>query len=76
MILHSDPTRDDSQCADQLYRRCLGREATDAERHSAIDWVSNYSIELTEGDVSRQRLQAWSAFARVLLASNEFLFAE
>jgi hypothetical protein len=50
-----------------LYRKLLQRYPTENERHLFIEFLSGYP-----GD----DMEKWSALARVLLASNEYLFVD
>ena len=61
---------------DRLYRRCLGRAASDAEQQQARDFLAVYTAELESLPAENRPLQALAAWARVLLASNEFLYVE
>lgn len=54
------------QRASWTIRHILGREATTDEQQRADLFVNDHGDEE----------QAWSAFARVLLSSNEFLYLE
>ena len=58
------------------FELALGKSATTKEIRSATEFLARYILELgrsTEGDAQKQ---AWEAFSRVLLTSNEFLFVD
>jgi hypothetical protein len=62
----------------QAYRMALAREPVDRELDGATDFLARYRRQLAADGVDvgeRQRL-SWSAFARTLFASNEFLFVD
>ena len=56
----------------------LGRSATGEEVAEFLKFVERYREQAVRNNVpaDQQAEQAWSAFARVLLTSNEFLFVE
>ena len=58
------------------FELALGKSATTEEIRSATEFLASYILELgspKEGDAQKQ---AWEAFSRVLLTSNEFLFVD
>jgi hypothetical protein len=61
---------------DSLYRRVIGRQATNGEWKRARAFVLSYADGIEDDDLSRKekRIQALSRFAQALFASNEFLF--
>jgi hypothetical protein len=59
---------DDSARLDEVYRRCLGRRPTAAERELARRF-----LDTTAGDERKQR---WAGWVRVLMASNEFVYVD
>lgn len=61
---------------DRLYRRCFGRAASDEEQQQAREFLAVYTSELESIPAEQRPLQALAAWARVLLASNEFLYVE
>jgi hypothetical protein len=65
---------DDSARLDRLCRLCLGRPATPGEVHLAGRFLAGYAVPATD-EVGRRK-QAWAAWVRVVLASNEFLYVE
>ena len=61
---------------DALFRTTLRRPPTDADRHFAGAFLPKYFTGLSDVPPSGRPRAAWAALARVLLASNEFLFVE
>jgi hypothetical protein len=62
----------------RLFARVLGREATEAQRTAAAEFLTRYRLAAGgsgSGDEAAS-LAAWSAYARVLLTSNEFLYID
>ena len=60
------------------YRMALAREPVDLERDEATDFLARYRRQLAADGVAvvdHPRL-SWSALARTLFASNEFLFVD
>ncbi len=57
----------------ELFRLALQREPAERDREFAKRFLEQYQKGLTAGD--RPKL-AWAALARIVLASNEFLFVE
>ena len=55
------------------YRLALGRLPSDTERREATEFLGAYRATLSAALPEQIELAAWSAFARVLFASNEFL---
>jgi hypothetical protein len=64
---------DDTQRLAFAYRLCLQRTPTDAEAQSASAFLAAYQNELADLPADQRPLAAWSAYARVLLSSNELL---
>lgn len=67
---------DDTERLNQLFRITLQRLPTDRERGIAGAFLSNYVREISETPVADQPLAVWSAYARILLSSNEFLYPD
>jgi hypothetical protein len=57
---------DETARLDRAYRLCFGRPPTDGERTVAQRFLS----------ASKDPKQAWASWARVMLASNEFLYVD
>lgn len=57
----------------ELFRLVLQREPSERDREFALRFLEQYQSGLTTGERPKQ---AWAALARILLASNEFLFVE
>jgi len=62
----------------RLYEIALSRPATEPETTRALAFVERYSHAVTEKGVpaGEQRLRAWQALCRTVLASNEFVYVE
>jgi cytochrome c553 len=60
------------------YFRTLGRAPSDAERAQASAFLARYERTLAREDVpaAGRPAEAWAGLARVLLASNEFLYVD
>jgi hypothetical protein len=64
---------DEAARVNEAFRLAYQRLPTEGERQRARRFLHDYRAELTG---SAQEQAAWSALARILLASNEFLFLE
>ena len=60
---------------DALFRRVLGRHATEHEIASAVGFLRAAEAD-PNPDSSEARLTPWEQFAQVLLATNELVFVE
>jgi hypothetical protein len=60
------------------YLRAFGRTPTDDEATRASEFVADYETSLCNEKipVDRRTREAWSALARALIASNEFLYVD
>jgi hypothetical protein len=60
------------------YLRAFGRGPTDDERGRADDFLTRYARGLADEGLpaDRREAEAWSALARALIASNEFLYVD
>jgi len=67
---------DDTGRLDELYRIVFQRTPESRERDAALAFLSNYTSVLADTPAADRPLAAWSAFARVLLSSNEFLYLD
>ena len=73
---------DDSQRIAFAYRLCLQRAPTEVEIKRATNLVAAYQAELASGaatasqSLEQRTLASWSAFARLLLGSNELLYLD
>ena len=67
---------DESARTDELYRLVLQRLPSPRDREKANAFRTRYSGELTGTPEAERPKATWAALARVLLASNEFLYAE
>jgi hypothetical protein len=68
--------RPEAERANELFRIALQRKATDGERAFVSRFIQSYRETLKNQPEAQAAQAAWSALARVLLASNEFLFVE
>ncbi|MFO0936526.1 MAG: PSD1 and planctomycete cytochrome C domain-containing protein [Gemmataceae bacterium] len=68
--------RPESARADDLFRQVFTRSATEKERAWAGAFVEQYRRQLTTPNEAERTNASWSALARILLASNEFLYVE
>lgn len=68
--------RPDAQRIDELFRIALQRSPTKTDRDFASAFLDRYRGSLADVPESEQIRAGWAALARVLLASNEFLFVE
>ncbi len=71
-------TPDDRGRIDAAYRMALGRAARSEEIEDALDYVRQCAAKLAEAGVPVEKRSrgALASFARVMFASNEFLFLE
>ena len=60
------------------YRRAYARTPTEVEGARAESFLDQYRNQLAEEDMDpdQRERESWSALARALLASNEFLFVD
>ena len=58
------------------YQMAYARPPTSEEVLRAEQFLSRYREKLTTGTAQDRALRAWSAYARILLASNEFLYVD
>ena len=61
---------------DGLFRIVFQRSPAASEREAAAAFLANYAAALTETPEPDRPLAAWSAYARILLSSNEFLYLD
>jgi hypothetical protein len=69
---------DDRQRISQLYARCFGRTATSLEQNRAVNFLADFRARTPSPgrDADSVDMDAWSALAHVLLASNEFIYVQ
>ncbi len=67
---------DDETRLTELFRLALQRGPTAPERAAAGSFRRNYEGQLAETPANDRPLAIWSAYARILLASNEFLYLD
>jgi mono/diheme cytochrome c family protein len=66
---------DDAARLDELFRLALQRRPGPNEREVATAFLARYTAALTGAPAERDKA-AWAALARVILASNEFLYLD
>ena len=67
---------DESARLSELFQIVLQRDPTAAERASVLGFLSNYQQAIADTPAAEQPLLIWSACARLLLSSNEFLYLD
>ncbi len=67
---------DDAARLDELYRTAFQRSPNSKEREAATAFFATYTAGLVDVPADGRPKAAWSALARILLASNEFLTVE
>ncbi len=70
------PLPDDAARLDRAFRLLFGRPPSADEREAALRFLAGYQADLTDVPPAERPARAWSAYARVLLCSNEFLFVD
>ena len=66
----------DGERIDLACRLLFGRPATEADRTDGAAFLSAYASQLGDPADSARRSQAWTAYARVLLGSNEMIHVD
>jgi hypothetical protein len=66
----------DAERLGELFRVALQRPPTAKDRDFATGFLDRYAKSLADAPAADRPKLAWAALARVLLASNEFLFVE
>jgi len=61
---------------DELFRLTFQRAPTAKDREVAIAFLARYEAALSDGTPAERTKAAWAALARILLASNEFLYLD
>ena len=67
--------KDAGQRVPELYQAVLRRAPNAAEQQRALDFVNRLHDKLPS-DTKNRNQRAWQGLARVLLASNEFMFVD
>jgi hypothetical protein len=67
---------DEAARLDELFRLALQREPTAKDRTTATAFLTRYTTLLPDAAPADRTKAAWAALARVLLASNEFLYLD
>jgi hypothetical protein len=67
---------DDESRLNELFRSVLQRLPTANEQRHATRFLAQYSAELATDTAEKRQLASWSAYARILLSSNEFLYLD
>ncbi len=70
------PMADDAARTEELYRLAFQRLPAARDRQKATAFRTRYSTELNGTPGAERPNATWAALARVLLASNEFLYVE
>jgi hypothetical protein len=70
--LLTDPAMDAKQRAESLYLRVLNRVPTAAEVDNAFSYTANFRQRFPK----MQEADGWQSLARILLASNEFIYVD
>ena len=78
MQLLAEARIDDAGRIRRLYEIALSRPATEPETTRGLAFVERYSRAAEEKGIpaEEQRLRAWQALCRTILASNEFVYVE
>ncbi len=67
---------DDVSRLNELFRIVFQRTPENSDLDAALAFLTNYISALAETPAADRPLAAWSAYARILLASNEFLYLD
>ena len=76
LVRRLDPLPDDSARLNLAYSFCFGRVPEPDEIATAERFRASYADGLESGDEGQRRRAAWTAWMRVMLASNEFLYVD
>jgi mono/diheme cytochrome c family protein len=68
--------QDESGRVTELFQLAFQREPTQRDREFALSLLERYQKSLSTHSSDQRRKAAWAALARILLASNEFLYVE
>ena len=68
--------KSDAERLGELWAIALQRKPTARDREFALAFLERYTLGLTDKPAADRPKLAWAALARILLASNEFLFVE
>jgi hypothetical protein len=66
----------DEQRFDRVFALLFSRPITSDERDAAKQFLSDYQRDLLDVPEAERPVQAWAAWLRVLLSSNEFLYVD
>ncbi|AMV25357.1 Planctomycete cytochrome C [Gemmata sp. SH-PL17] len=69
-------TKPEAARLDELFRAAFQRTPTNKEQDAANAFLKRYAATLTDTPPAERTKAAWAALARVLLASNEFLYLD
>ena len=67
---------DENSRLNELFRIVFQRLPTTSEREAAAAFLANYTAALTDTPAADLQLVVWSAYSRILLSSNEFLYLD
>jgi Protein of unknown function (DUF1553)/Protein of unknown function (DUF1549)/Planctomycete cytochrome C len=66
----------DAARVDRTFRLMFSHAPTDEQLASAARFVADYTASLPNGSLEEKNRQAWAAYVRVLMSSNEFSFVD
>ena len=66
----------EEQRFDRVFALLFSRAITSEERDAAKQFLSDYQRDLSDVAEAERPIQAWAAWLRVLLSSNEFLYVD
>jgi hypothetical protein len=76
LVRRLDPLPDDSARLARAYSLCFGRAPEPREVNASDRFRSSYAEGLESADTDERHSIAWSAWIRIMLASNEFLYVD
>ena len=76
LSLPGENPSDESRRAVELFRIVLQRPPSLSEQVTATAFLARYTSVITDLPPAERQLAAWSAYARILLSSNEFLYLD
>jgi hypothetical protein len=66
----------DAKRIDLACRLLFSRPATEADLADGAEFLSAYASQLGDSPAAARQVQAWAAYARVLLSSNELIHVD
>jgi Protein of unknown function (DUF1553)/Protein of unknown function (DUF1549) len=70
------PMRDDATRLDRAFRLLFGRPPTADDQAGAMRFLNDYAADLPDVSAADRPRVAWSAWLRVMMSSNEFLYVD